>query len=80
MSVVSQEILIGVISDTHGRFPPQVEAAFADMDLIIHAGDFDTDEVLAQFKETGELKAVRGNMDHQSDLLRLPKSEVVRRE
>lgn len=73
----SPEFLIGVISDTHGRFPPQVEAAFADVDLIIHAGDFNTNQVLAQFQEMGKLKAVRGNTDHQSDLTRLPKSEVV---
>ncbi len=66
-----------MISDTHGRFPPQVAAAFADVDLIIHAGDFNTNQVLAQFRELGKLKAVRGNTDYQSDLVRLPKSEVV---
>jgi putative phosphoesterase len=77
MSPETQEFLIGVVSDTHGRFPPEVETAFADMDLIIHAGDFDNGQVLSQFKELGELKAVRGNMDRQSDLMRLPKSEVV---
>jgi len=31
--------LVGVISDTHGRLPQSVLAAFKDADLIIHAGD-----------------------------------------
>jgi putative phosphoesterase len=73
----SQEFLIGVISDTHGRFPPQVATAFADVDLIIHAGDFNTNQMLAQFRDLGKLKAVRGNTDNQSDLVQLPKSLVV---
>jgi len=53
MTPDSKETIIGVISDTHGRLPPQVAAAFADVDLIIHAGDFNTNEVLTQVKELG---------------------------
>jgi len=72
-----KEVLVGVIADTHGRFPPQAAAAFADVDLIIHAGDLNTNQVLAQFKELGKLIAVKGNTDYQSDVFLLPKSEVV---
>ena len=77
MNAGSQEYLISVISDTHGQFPPQVETAFSGTDLIIHAGDFHTNQVFSRFKSLGQLKAVRGNMDHQSDLIRLPQSEVI---
>ena len=77
MSAGSQEFLIGVISDTHGQFPPQVETAFSATDLIIHAGDFDTNQVFSRFDNLGQLKAVRGNMDHQSDLIRLPQTEMI---
>ena len=45
-----KEVLVGVIADTHGRFPPQAAAAFADVDLIIHAGDLNTNQVLAQIE------------------------------
>ena len=77
MSEAPGEYLAGVISDTHGRFPPQVETVFANIDLIIHAGDFDTNQVLAQFRQLANLIAVRGNMDQQSDLVGLSKSEVA---
>ena len=38
----NREMLIGVISDTHGHFPAKAAGAFKDADLIIHAGDFNT--------------------------------------
>ncbi|MBN2045816.1 MAG: metallophosphoesterase [Anaerolineales bacterium] len=77
MTDQAQQMLIGVISDTHGKFPPQAKTAFAKADLIIHAGDFDTNEVFAQFRQMGNLIAVRGNMDRQGDPAGLPISEVV---
>ena len=38
--------LVGFISDTHGHLRPEVAEAFAGVDLIIHAGDIGTHEVL----------------------------------
>jgi putative phosphoesterase len=72
-----REVLIGVISDTHGYFPLRVSEAFAEVDLIIHAGDFNTPEVYEAFKEMGPLKAIRGNVDYAPVLQALPETEVV---
>ncbi len=73
----SREMLIGVISDTHGQFPARAVDAFQGVDLIIHAGDFNTPAVYHSFQQLGALKAVRGNTDHAPVLLQLPKTEVV---
>lgn len=72
-----REMLIGVISDTHGHFPARAADAFKGADLIIHAGDFNTPAVYRAFQQLGPLKAVRGNTDYASALRQLPKTEVV---
>ena len=71
------EMLIGVIADTHGHFPSRIEEVFAEVDLIIHAGDFNTPAVYEAFKQMGPLKAVRGNTDYAAILQALPEMEVV---
>jgi hypothetical protein len=59
---------IGVISDTH--MPPfddlvcsSVEAVFAGVDLILHAGDLVTLSVLDWLEHTAPVVAARGNND-----------------
>jgi putative phosphoesterase len=55
---------IGVVSDTHSlEIPKPVLAAFRQVDLIIHAGDFADVEILKQFQKIKEVKAVWGNAD-----------------
>ena len=58
---------IGVISDTHARdlseLPPPIAKALAEVDLIVHAGDFTDKAVLDGLRKLGEMKAVYGNMD-----------------
>ena len=58
---------IGVISDTHARtlseIPAPVLAALAEVDLIVHAGDFTERAVLEGLRAMAEVKAVCGNMD-----------------
>jgi len=56
--------LIGIISDTHGRLPHSVAAAFNGVDLIIHAGDIGKPEILKALDEIAPTIAVRGNMDY----------------
>lgn len=68
---------IGVISDTHGLVLPGVTTAFADLDLILHAGDLDTPEVLRQLERLAPVVAVRGNMDRGPWAERLPVAETV---
>lgn len=60
---------IGVISDTHLRKPDEklfaiAKKYFYDVDLIVHAGDMVTLDVLDCFAGLGkEIQAVCGNMD-----------------
>ena len=71
------EVLIGVISDTHGYFPARVLKDFEGVDLIIHAGDFNTTDVYEAFRQMGPLRAVRGNVDYAPVLRELPETEVL---
>ena len=70
-------ITIGILSDTHGRVPPAVGAAFTDVDVIIHAGDVDDPAVLAQLKRIAPVIGVRGNMDSAASLAALPVAVLV---
>ena len=54
---------IGVISDTHGLVRPEVARAFDGVDLILHAGDVGTAEVLKELSSIARVIAVRGNND-----------------
>jgi len=60
---------IGVVSDTHAtsfvQLPDTILTALAEVDLIIHAGDFVAKDVLDGLKRLGEVKAVRGNVDSE---------------
>jgi uncharacterized protein len=54
---------IGVISDTHGMLRTSAHDALKGVDMIIHAGDVGSLEVLKVLKEIAPVYAVRGNMD-----------------
>ena len=58
---------LGIISDTHGRtfeeIPAAIRKALADVDIIIHAGDFTQKPVLDGLRAMGQVIAVHGNMD-----------------
>jgi putative phosphoesterase len=61
--MLGNEILVGVISDTHGLLRPEAVAALRGTDLIIHAGDVGTAEVLDALRELAPTFVVRGNVD-----------------
>jgi len=71
---------IGVISDTHVRtadeLPARIRMALAEVDLIVHAGDFTEKAVLEGLKALGEVKAVHGNMDSAELKQMLPEKEL----
>ena len=69
-----EAIVIGVTSDTHGRLPQGLLDALSGVDLIIHAGDLDTPEILDELKKIAEVKVVAGNVDWHTGLRHLPKS------
>lgn len=54
---------IGVISDTHGLLRPEAIEALRGSQLILHAGDLGTEEVLRALECIAPVVAVRGNVD-----------------
>jgi putative phosphoesterase len=56
-------MVIGLIADTHGLVRPDVAAAFRGVDLILHAGDVGSRDVLAELELIAPVEAVAGNID-----------------
>ena len=54
---------IGVISDTHGQLRPEARRALRGCDLILHAGDVGSWEILRDLRQIAPVVAVRGNID-----------------
>lgn len=72
---------IGVVSDTHSlQIPPEVINALANVDLIIHAGDFCSVEDVAMFRGLKTFKGVHGNMDGADVRKLLPRREILEME
>ncbi|MBT9163828.1 MAG: hypothetical protein DDT24_00748 [Chloroflexi bacterium] len=71
---------IAVISDTHVEslcnIPGPILEKLAEVDLIVHAGDFTEDTVLDELRTLGEVKAVYGNMDSSELKRMLPSKEL----
>lgn len=73
---------IGVISDTHiphfKRLPEAIWQYFADVELIIHAGDLSVLSVLSELETIAPVVAVQGNVEEDEVRLKLPvKREIV---
>jgi putative phosphoesterase len=54
---------IGLISDTHNYFDPQISSRFAGVDHILHAGDIGLPWVILQLEQIAPVSAVVGNTD-----------------
>jgi putative phosphoesterase len=63
---------VGLVSDTHGLLEPRLEALFAGAELILHAGDVGAAFILERLGRWAPVRAVRGNVDVDPDLERLP--------
>src|SRR3954453_15959812 len=77
-------MLIAAISDTHlprgrGRIPDACLDRLARADLILHAGDISTNEVLREIEAIGPpVKAGQGNVDAPDLAAPLPEALEVR--
>lgn len=74
-------MLIGLISDTHipdrARIIPQnVIDAFSDVELILHAGDLTSLDVVEELEKIAPVMAVQGNMDRVNGI-NLPKAKTL---
>lgn len=57
-------LTVAVLSDTHGFFHPRLPAYLEEADLVLHAGDLGTTDVLDRLETIGPpVRAVRGNVD-----------------
>ncbi|MDI6807100.1 MAG: metallophosphoesterase [Candidatus Aenigmarchaeota archaeon] len=73
---------IGLISDTHmpsrtKDIPPKVFEIFRKVDLIIHAGDFVSIDVLRELEKRAPVIGVHGNMDFGEVRSELPEINYV---
>jgi putative phosphoesterase len=68
---------VGVISDTHGLMRPEALAALRGSDLIIHAGDIGSPQVLEALTRIAPTFAVRGNNDRDAWGMQFPLTDVV---
>ena len=74
-------MLIGLISDTHipdraKEIPQKVLEAFSDVDLILHAGDLTSFNVIDDLSQIAPVLAVQGNMDRATGI-KLPIAETI---
>jgi uncharacterized protein len=71
------EIIVGVISDTHGLLRQEAVAALKGADLIIHAGDVGAPEVIDALRSLAPTFVVRGNVDKAHWATALPMTADV---
>jgi putative phosphoesterase len=69
--------LVGVISDTHGLVRPEAIAALTGVELIIHAGDIGSPEVMVALERVAQVRAIRGNNDRDAWARRWPETDLV---
>jgi putative phosphoesterase len=69
--------VVGLISDTHGLLRPEAVRALVGSDLIIHAGDVGTPEILDALRAVAPVVAVRGNVDTGAWAAGLPETAVA---
>jgi putative phosphoesterase len=68
---------LGIISDTHGLLRPEAARALSGVDLIVHAGDVGSPEVLTRLQVLAPVFAVRGNVDTEAWAKELPATVIV---
>ena len=68
---------IGIVSDTHGLFRPEIVPALAGVERILHLGDVGKPAVLAELARIAPVTAVRGNVDREGPCAELPETDVV---
>jgi uncharacterized protein len=71
---------LGVVADTHcpefvDHLPPRLFEALRGVDTILHAGDINGEDTLAELRRLAPVEAVRG--DHDGSLSSLPRSREL---
>jgi putative phosphoesterase len=68
---------VGVISDTHGLLRPEALQALRGSEVIVHAGDVGSPDVLRALEALAPLVVVRGNNDHGPWAEKLPRTDAL---
>lgn len=76
-------MIIGVISDTHipqnaDKIPQEIFKIFKGVNLILHAGDLTSLDVLDSLGRISQVKAVYGNMDSLEARDKLNAVEIIK--
>ena len=69
---------IGVVSDTHGYYHPELDDVFAGVDLILHAGDVGPAHVVERLETLAPVVGVYGNVDGPPVRGRFPEHVRIR--
>jgi uncharacterized protein len=70
--------ILGLISDTHGLLRAEAVRALRGSDLILHAGDVGSRDILEALGTLAPVVAVRGNVDTGEWGQTLPLTEIVK--
>jgi len=68
---------VGLISDTHGLLRGEALEALRGSDLIVHAGDIGSPEILDRLAAIAPVRAVRGNNDRGAWAAAIPEADRV---
>jgi putative phosphoesterase len=68
---------VGVISDTHGLLRAEVLEVLAGVDLIVHAGDIGSPQIIDALRNLAPVVAIRGNVDRGTWADEFPETEIV---
>jgi putative phosphoesterase len=77
-TVDKRRVRVGVISDTHGLLRPAVLPIFKGVEMIIHAGDIGSPEVLDSLRSVAPVVAVRGNNDTERWAKKIPETAIAK--
>lgn len=72
-----EDLIIGIISDTHGFLRPEAVRGLENCNLIIHGGDIGKIEIIDELQQITRVVAVRGNIDKGQLAELFPATEVV---
>ena len=61
--IISTQLRVGLLSDTHGLLRPEVKDSLQGCDFIVHGGDIGDPQFLHKLSEIAPVTAVRGNND-----------------
>ena len=73
----SNNLQIGIISDTHGHLHKKISDIFSSVDHIIHAGDIGNKDILFSLQLLAPVTAVYGNSDDFSVRSLLKENETL---